>query len=447
MDMDCQMVGEPIPADLCSAEQGSHHCSGCIASTRRCVACQQTRGIADASRGLCADCAEKNPKEARRGEVDKTVSSLLETFNDEVGKILDAEFKLDTVTLSRSAQSAPINPSILSQPDLIYGVLCEHALMRDDCYYVRNVMQVLAIRVRLTEDESKLALRELVNRGQIELLADGEIRLLKDIEAVAKIIERRGEEYTVRGVKSRAKKFKSSSTVTDESLPKPVTTPRANPPATSRTPVRPPEPIVPTVKGPTVGDVFRFVRNASMMIGDVRVARAVVPTVGARMKLGPQDVIAALEALEKAGAIVQKDGWRVVVILKEDHDDATPVATPKVATSKSRAPSTRERRERLHLRVVPGGEGSSTDDESAVDPSPPSASTLDAAIEQLESALPTLRTLRDQVNAKVAMLELSLTQLKSAKAHAEQAESEAKQTLANAEVLMSDLLSTLRRKA
>lgn len=465
MDIDCLMVGEPIPADLCSAEQGSRHCAGCVAATRRCTACQKARGIADAERGLCAKCAENNPKESRSAEAETAVSSLLESFNDDVGKILETVFNPVEARPSRIEHAAPGDPPILSQPDLLYARLCEHALARADAYIVRHVMQVFAIRARLTEEESRRALRKLTKGGYIEVLGDGEIRLLRDHTAIAEIIERRGEEYSVRGNKSRSKNLKKgpkpskipvSALQSESRSTQPVVL--SEPRASSSVPVPPAEMPVRTQrsKGPTIGEVFGFILNASMMIGEERIARAVVPTIGVRMKLGTQDVIAALEVLEKAGAIERKDGWRVVVLLKEEYEDHTPVITPKTITpsratpprtSGSRTPSTRERQERLHLRVVPGGEEASTDDVPEDSSPPPSASVLDEAIERLEATLPALRSMRDEVNAKVAMLELAFSQLKSAKEQVEQTEADTKRALSEAETAMSDLLNTLRRKA
>lgn len=451
MDIDCLMVGEPIPADLCSAEQGTHHCAGCSAPTRRCVACQVTRGIADASRGLCAACAEKNPKAPRGDEAVKTVSSLLEDFSDRIDDLVVSETKFVEVSPSRSAQTVAISPPILSQPDLIYGMLCEHALVRGDGFIVRGVMQLLAIRARLTESESNLALSKLVKRGQVEVLSDGEIRLLKDLEAIPGIIERRGEEYTTRGNKSRAQKPTAAQGLRSMPRSSPLTYPA--PHSTASFPVQPPPAqAVLVAKGPSVGDVFRFVREMSSVFGNERLARAVVPTISARLKIGPQDAIAALEKLEHAGAIGRKDGWRSVVVLVDAFDDAASAVTPKVTPpasprmpSASRPESSRGQRDRLHLRVVPDAGETSQTQEIPIPPLP--AVSLDEAIDRLEQALPALRALRDQTNAKVAMLELTLSQLKSARGQVAQVENMAKQTLAEAEIAMGDLLNVLRRKA
>jgi hypothetical protein len=438
MDIDCLMVGEPIPAELCSAEQGSHHCDGCAASTRRCVACQKTRGIADAHRGFCAECVEKNPKVSRREAVTNTVSNLFENFSDRVDDLVDAEIVQGTNTISRVAQTPAISPPILSQPDLIYGMLCEHALARGNAYVVRSVMQLLAIRSRLTESESHLALRKLVSRGQVVILPNEEVRLLKDLEVVASIIERRGEEYTTRGTKTRKKQPYVAPPLTSAKPPVVVAKQASVPVPVAATPV---------AKGPTIGDLFRFVREMSSVFGAERLARAVIPTISSRLKLPVQDVMNALTKLETDGAIIRKDGWRVVAVLRESHDDATPVVAPKMPTPRH-DPVTRERRERrehLHLRVVPLQEQTTQTPE--IPPSLPAATSLDEAIERLEQTLPGLRSLRDQVNAKVAMLELSLAQLKLAKTQAEQADAMAKQTLGEAEAAMNDLLSTLRHKA
>lgn len=446
MDIDCLMVGEPIPADLCSAEQGTHHCAGCTASTRRCTACQKARGITDAKRGLCDECAEKNPKASRRNEA---VSSLLENFSDRVDDLVGSETKFVEVSLSRSAQAVAISPPILSQPDLIYGMLCEHALEHGDGFIVRGVMQLLAIRARLTKGESDLALSKLVKRGDVEALSDGEIRLLKNLEAIPGIIERRGEEYTPRGYKSRAKK--PATAKGSRGMPQSNPLPHPVPPALL--PVQSPQaPVALVVMGPSVGDVFRFVQKMSSVFGNERLARAVVPTIGARLKIGPQDTIAALEKLERAGAISRKDGWRSVAILVDSFDDVASVVTPKVTPpalsrmpSASRSESGRGQRERHHLRVVPDV---AEMPQSTETPSPPLPSlSLDEAIERLEHALPAIRALRDQTNAKVAMLELTLSQLKSAQGQVAQVERMAKQTLAEAETAMGDLLNVLRQKA
>mgnify|MGYP000883575775 CR=1 FL=1 len=75
----CIMVGERIPASVCEAEQGSAHCQGCTAHTRRCLKCNKARGIVDTVNGWCGVCAGKSDKDdpASDDKPDVTYASLL----------------------------------------------------------------------------------------------------------------------------------------------------------------------------------------------------------------------------------------------------------------------------------------------------------------------------------------------------------------------------------
>lgn len=51
----CQMLGDAIPADICSSEQGHRGCKNCKASTRKCEKCKKN-SVAKAVDGLCDEC-------------------------------------------------------------------------------------------------------------------------------------------------------------------------------------------------------------------------------------------------------------------------------------------------------------------------------------------------------------------------------------------------------
>lgn len=91
LKVSCVMAGDTIPASLCETEQGGTLCSGCRASTRRCAACNQAKGISDARRGLCGDClavnstdtSERRTNAQRLEEASSGLLDLIDQMNEE----------------------------------------------------------------------------------------------------------------------------------------------------------------------------------------------------------------------------------------------------------------------------------------------------------------------------------------------------------------------------
>lgn len=52
----CRIVHDKIPVQICAGEQGTSACNGCTAPTRRCKVCGVARGIAEPIQGLCQAC-------------------------------------------------------------------------------------------------------------------------------------------------------------------------------------------------------------------------------------------------------------------------------------------------------------------------------------------------------------------------------------------------------
>ncbi|MCE9586183.1 hypothetical protein K8R04_02595 [Candidatus Uhrbacteria bacterium] len=92
LKVSCVMAGDNIPASLCETEQGGTLCSGCRASTRRCTACNQANGIADARRGLCGSClavnrvdtSERRTNAQRLEDASSGMLDLIDQMDEEV---------------------------------------------------------------------------------------------------------------------------------------------------------------------------------------------------------------------------------------------------------------------------------------------------------------------------------------------------------------------------
>jgi hypothetical protein len=297
LKVSCVMAGDMIPASLCETEQGGMLCSGCQAPTRRCAACNQAKGIADARRGLCGKCLAANSADEieHRGN-----AQLLEEASNNVLDLIDQMSEEQPVTneaarviSSKSAAHAPAAKRL--DLEVALGVLAEHGVNKPDGQFVPNPVRVLALRFGLLPAEAMSTVQALSDAGKIMLRSEATWRFLVD---VSDVIRSRDEIFTSTGMPSRAYSVgqptakPSSGIVKPKAVYKPTKRDDANPPA-----------------------IYKVLVEAAQMVGGNMVVRGAIPLLITRMRLKPHQAIELLEQLASADHVRQVDEWRSICLL------------------------------------------------------------------------------------------------------------------------------------
>lgn len=195
----------------------------------------------------------------------------------------------------------------------------------------------------------------------------------------------------------------------------------------------------------TFSEIYQLLLGRSVKIGDARLVRGAVPLLQMEAKIGPADALRALQRLVDDKHIVRKDDRWTIVLMKESIDNnelicpATSETTPLVIINGGTVQSQRRMVVPRPPRTMPVAPPSLT----GANQSPLNA--IDAAINQLNQLLPSLRQSRNEVNQQVAVLEANLIALTLLRDKSRTVENNIQQLLQDTQTAMTAILATLHK--
>ncbi|MFA6161471.1 MAG: hypothetical protein WC766_04850 [Patescibacteria group bacterium] len=387
------MVNDEIPVQICVEEQTADGCKGCASVTRRCTACEKTRGIADSEQGLCETCSNKAGGVRQRtltfkGTPDQAISNVLDRVRD----VAEAEQLPARPTTSTQQQSAALaSPKFIKDPVALYPILMEHGNLRHGIWKVGSPVTILMRRFHLLRHEATKVLTVLTEKKLIHGAAPwSEVELIKtegiEIQQ-AKITNPRAapkNEQTKRRVVTRqpvASQAPVAATTTQsfEALP-------------SMRPVA------------TYSEIYAFLISKSNLVRDERLVGGAVPALQIRFKLNPAQAIESLEWLVTGRYVQQKDAWRTIVLCAERVESSDGPSRLE-QTGKHRPRSGRPIPVRTQTSLPAVQPRVTAVIEANLATSALSPSVLETAMQELERKLPALRKQRDELAQQVAQLE------------------------------------------
>lgn len=451
----CIMVGEHIPTTVCETEQGSTHCQGCTAQTRRCLKCGKACGIVDAVNGWCGVCAEKSDKDdpVADDKPDVTFASLLHRVRLVQASELDEELP----TWSHKAEVAkPARSKASTDPAAIHLVLLEHGVKRGPDWVVSVPRSILIRRVRLLPEEADEAMKGLVKGKYLRGSAPwDEATLLKTdgIEEIKAKLDHPRAATSGSGTHTRHIRRKRGKTDSEQATkpaptpPKPAPPPVAKPKPAAPTPVTQPKSPPPTPRPitsakplGTYAEAYASLVERSQMVGNQRILRSALPVLQIRWRIGPEYATQILEKLLRDGHISQNDGWRSIVLLKDAIVDETPLPSKEtVRKPSSHTPHPPHGPRPRPPMPTPGSSAvtaAATQTDVALDP-------LDAAIQAIEAQLQALRALHEGVAQEMQTLEACLSALQRAKQRGSELSPSLREALTKAALANANLLAAL----
>lgn len=470
MNIGCQMVGAEIPRSLCESEQGSTSCSGCKAATRRCVECSKAVGIAFPLHGLCGVCAKKRGITSDRANSRLPGGSPAAALEGAVTAVraigVDADVVSSPKLYRQKAEEKLVAPSLSNEHGRLVALLGEHAQKRGGSWVVKEPLRILLVRAKFLPDEGKQVLSDLVSAGYLVGAEPWSAAELKQAPALAA-----GDgEDAPDGPGADAPKERAPYRTAAYRAPRVALPPKRSvmrqmvPEATApseelavQQPVS--SPTVQLSGGRTFTEIYACLLGKAMVIRGERLVRGAVPMVATEYRTSPASVVTAFEHLLSAGHIAQRGGWGAIVLLRdklEDNGVAIAPPAPRDYTRRATAAGTTGTQTRPqasrssvpHLRVIEG-EGASLDlakDGALGAPiSGQATDSLDDLIAEVEKRLPELRSIRDQVTAKISALEINLATLKACREQVSQTSESVASALRESEVATAELLALLRK--
>lgn len=458
MNIGCQMVGAEIPRSLCESEQGSTLCSGCKAMTRRCVECGKAAGITFPLHGLCSACAHKRGITSDRANSRLPGGSSAVALEGAVAAVRAISVDADVVSLPKlyrqKAEEKLVVPSLTKEHGRLVALFGEHAQRRGDSWFVKEPLRILLVRAKFLPDEGKQVLSDLVSAGYLVGVEPWSTAELKQAPALA---AGDGEDVSDGPGADAPREYAPRRTVAYRG-PRMALPPQQPVLQELVENISTVSPVVQSA-GRTFTEIYAYLLGKAMVIRGERLVRGAVPMVATEYRTSPASVVTAFEHLLSAGHIAQRGGWGAIVLLRDKlEDNGVAIAPPAPRDYTRRATmagnigaQTRPQASHSsvpHLRVIEG-EGASLDlapnSTVVARNSGQAADSLDDLIDEVEQRLPELRSIRDQVAAKVSTLEINLATLKACREQVSQTSESVASALRESEVATAELLALLRK--
>lgn len=312
----CQMAGAAIPGQLCDREQGDTECRGCKAPTRRCAHCKQARGIAEPREGVCASCVAKNGN----GEEGQPHVSNTRRLEEQVLSL--RKFARGIATgHAIPEESYGLVTRTIDDADNLFALLCQHSVtLPSGMRVIKAPNTVLRIRAGLSGEESQRLLEQLVTENRIAF--DGAVDVISVVSdgPVPVLEEPRKLWRPYRGLPMPV-------------VPRPASVPRERPTRGVVLPWR--------ERHVESRAVYEELLRQSRRIGAEIVVSGVVPVVQLKFKIGEEQTLKLLFELGREGHIVQRDGWRSIVVVPEKKAEEL---VPSLPAPKKEDPVARQER-------------------------------------------------------------------------------------------------------
>lgn len=398
----CQLAESEIPKSVCLEEQGDEGCRGCRASTRKCVKCGSSKGIADPKVGLCATChgrALRSVTDLKIGLPGGSVADALEDLTntiDLVGTDGDVEGLEAQNAKMLAEDNDPANvlarPKILQQGDTLLAILGEHIQEKNGERIVSAPIVVLRTRARLIAYEAEEALQKMISRGYVERVD----RTWNTIRILATDIPELPGSFRASSGGSHAGKAGT------------------------------PRPRILTVGSiidvestlPTVAEIYSELHRRHMVIDGEKIIRGAVPHLQLAFKVGSGMVQQFLERLQEEKRIAQKDGWRSIVLLSEEFEDERPALGDRQLSALRKSIA----RAKIRLKKGMGA-----------------AQAIGETVDAIEESLVGLRQAGGIIAEQITSLEAVLADLRKAKRQVDEADAIAEQVLPLATMLAENL--------
>ncbi len=446
----CRMVNDEIPTYVCEQEQGVPECRGCTSPNRRCTKCGKTRGIVNAADGLCETCTRADGNPATRtvvfeGTPDLAISSVLDRVRD----IADSD-PLPMKTPGSAPQQTVVLPSpkFANDPVALYPILMEHGNERDGIWKVSSPIAILMKRFHLLRHEATRVLSALAEkkllRGETPW---NEVILIKTdgIEEIRAKIDRPRADSTKGSSRGKPSAGPTAAaTVPNLSRDTAQAKPLGGEVVNGIAELPSMQPIA------TYGELHTYLVTRSHDVRGERLVGGAVPALQIRFKLSAAQALESLGWLLANGHVQQKDGWRTIVLLSSKVESSEGPAKPQPTEGRnphrggwSRSTTPQRPSPAPTMASSPAPTPISEDTMGATSAEFPR--TLEAAIAELEHALPSLRKQRDELAQHVAQLEASCIALKAMHGQLGQTQQMANASLTDAVRAAQSLLSLLRK--